>query len=60
MKFKEIEEKNRCPVCGYRLFYKSMPMRSENDMYKNAYTWPKNWYCDRCDKYFELIEENEL
>lgn len=56
-KFIEIEEKDLCPICGNRLFYQSMPMRSEYDYLADSRTWPKAYYCSKCDKYFKV--ENE-
>ena len=57
-KFKEIIEDNRCPICNDRLFYKSMPARSEFEHMMDANSFPKNWYCSKCDKYFKEVEDN--
>ncbi len=61
MRFEEIKEDYLCPVCKRRLYLRDMPIRSSYHLYRNYDAWPKNWYCEKCDKYFKQIEEtNEV
>jgi DNA-directed RNA polymerase subunit RPC12/RpoP len=59
MKFREIEEKNLCPKCGRRLFYKMMPATYDYELMLDYRARKHAYYCSNCDKYFDAVAEKD-